>query len=467
MLYSEKKERENRFKLALKVAVPFSLVLIFVGYVLFKGGDFTKDDIALFIILLLCYVYYTVYLIYFGFKKTLIDPITKVFIREEILEKIDKQIKNKENVNIVLISIKNMFDINERYGHKNGDEMLGKFVNEFNDFMENNKIKNLAIGRFTNGNFIFSTNCKNANLYHLLNMFQRKTSNQTINGIELKIEYAVVKSNYDNNLTNIINALFYQVNHKNDDNFDLEDTQIYSFENSILNSINDEKFIIKYQTMKESKGIKKYINLIPKLSIGEQSFIKNRILDVILQNNYEFKYDMSLIKYISKNIYFKDIKDKIFIEIFPTTLRNNQFKNEILKLIDNNLIDPKKIVFEFNEKQICNELKRFSEIIYQFKELEFSFALSQFGGSNASFEYFKYLDIDYIIYDMEFNKNFYNPRMNKIFTNLNKMCNQMEIETIVRFVDKKPFYDDLANSGIDFIQGFCIDKPTNIENLRE
>ena len=47
------------------------------------------------------------------------------------------------------------------------------------------------------------------------------------------------------------------------------------------------------------------------------------------------------------------------------------------------------------------------------------------------------------------------------------MCNQMEIETIVRFVDKKPFYDDLANSGIDFIQGFCIDKPTDIENLRE
>ena len=194
---------------------------------------------------------------------------------------------------------------------------------------------------------------------------------------------------------------------------------------------------------------------------------KYRILDVILQNNYEFKYDLALIKFISKNLYFKDIKGKIFVEIFPTSLRNNQFKNEILKLIDNNLIDPKKIVFEFNEKQICNELKRFHEIVYQFKELGFDFALSQFGGPNASFEYFKHLDIDFIVYDMEFNKNFYDPKVNKIFTNLNEMCKKIGIKTIVRFVDKKAFYDDLANSGIDFIQGFCIDKPTDLENLRE
>ena len=68
MLYSEKKERESRFKLALKVAFPFTLVLIFVAYVLFKESEFTRDDVILFAILLLCYVYYATYLIYMGFK---------------------------------------------------------------------------------------------------------------------------------------------------------------------------------------------------------------------------------------------------------------------------------------------------------------------------------------------------------------------------------------------------------------
>ena len=52
MLYSEKKERSNRFKLALKVAFPFTLVLIFVAYFMFKEGDFTRDDIILFVIVL-------------------------------------------------------------------------------------------------------------------------------------------------------------------------------------------------------------------------------------------------------------------------------------------------------------------------------------------------------------------------------------------------------------------------------
>ena len=468
MLYSEKKERESRFKLALKVAFPFTLVLIFVAYFMFKEGDFTREDVILFVILLLCYVYYATYLIYIGFKKSLIDPVSKVFVRDEILKIIAKDIKKERVNNIVLMRIKNIIDINDRYGYRNGDEMLREFIIEFNKFMESHKFKNLPIGRFINGNFIFAVDCKSANLHHILNMFERKIANQTINNIELKMEYATINADYDKNLNNVINALFYKINHKDDDELDFDQIEIGNFENDILEAINNEKYSIKYQLMKSVNSEDEYLNFIPKIDLKEQGKItKSKIFDMILHNNYDLKYDLNLLKFIAKNVYFKDINGKVFIEIFPTTLRNSDFKKEILKLIDNNLIDPKKIVFEFNEDLIYPEIKRFSEILLQFKELGFSFALSQFGGANASFEYLKHLNVDFVIYDIEFNKNFYEGKTHEIFLNLNKMCKEIAVKTAIRFVDKKPFYEDLKESGIDIVQGFCVEKPVDLENLRE
>ncbi|MBP5778834.1 MAG: GGDEF domain-containing protein, partial [Campylobacter sp.] len=136
MLYSETKERSNRFKLALKVAFPFTLVLIFVAYVLFREKDFTRDDVILFAILVLCYVYYATYLIYMGFSKSLIDPVSKVFVRDEILKIIAKDIKKEKVNNIVLMRKKNIIDINDRYGYQNGDEILRLFIIEFDKFMQ-------------------------------------------------------------------------------------------------------------------------------------------------------------------------------------------------------------------------------------------------------------------------------------------------------------------------------------------
>ena len=468
MLYSEKKERSNRFKLALKVAFPFTLVLIFVAYFMFKEGDFTRDDVILFVILLLCYVYYATYLIYMGFKKSLIDPVSRVFVRDEILKIIAKDIKKEKVNNIVLMRIKNIIDINDRYGYRNGDEILRLFVVEFDKFMQDHKFKDIPIGRFINGNFIFAIDGKRANLHHILNMFERKIANQTINNIELKMEYATINADYDKNLNNVINALFYKINHKDDEELDFDKIEIGTFENDVLEAINNEQYSIKYQLMKSVNGEDEYLNFIPKIDLKEQGKItKSKIIDIILQNNYAVKYDLNLIKYIAKNIYFRDIKGKIFVEIIASTLRNSDFKKEILKLIDNNLIDPKKIVFEFNEELIYPEIKRFSEILLQFKELGFSFGLSQFGGANASFEYLKHLNVDFVIYDIEFNKNFYEEKTHEIFLNLNKMCKEIGVKTAIRFVDKKPFYEDLKESGIDIVQGFCIEKPVDLENLRE
>lgn len=44
----------------------------------------------------------------------------------------------------------------------------------------------------------------------------------------------------------------------------------------------------------------------------------------------------------------------------------------------------------------------------------------------------------------------------------NKNLEILNIKTVIRFVDKIDFLNDLKGSGVDFVQGFCIDKPKKI-----
>ena len=474
ILVSEQKERETRFITALKISVPFTLLLIAFGYTMFKNGEFNSDDVILFSLLLICYVYYVIYQIYFGFKKTLIDPVSHVFVRDEIERIIKKQMKKNKINHVVLLRIKNIADINDRYGYQNGDDILYNFCKEFAKFMSNQGFKNLHIGRFINGHFIFGLNGKMANLTHILKMFEHKISNQSINNIEIKTEFEIMPTSYDKNLSNITNALFFKINHKeveeekSSENIDLNKILLDDFNKDVVDAIDNENFSFKFQYVADKNGVKSHINLIPKLDLRTGDKItKSRIIDVLHFNNYDIKYDIAMIKQISRIIYFKDIEHKIFIEIMPQTLRNAEFRNEILKLIDNNLIDPSKIVLEFNEDKIYSETKRFAEILLKFKELGFSFGLSQFGGANASFEYFKFFDIDFVIYDIEYNKNLGNEKIKNVFMKLNEMCHKSGIKSIIRFVDKPKFQDELYELGVDFVQGFCVGKPEDIINLRK
>lgn len=465
MLFSERKERENRFILSLRIAIPFILVILFFGYFFIMNNKYFKDDIILFTILILCYVYYVVYLLYFAFKKSLIDPVTKTFNRDEIIKIISKMLKKQKTKSIVLLRVKNINDINERYGHKNGDQILKKFIFKFNEFMEKEGFSKLIIGRYAGGNFLFIDDCKIPKLEHILKTFEARMSNEGINNVEINLNFATILTEFGVNLHHIINELFFKINHQEDgyNNILKSDT----INQLVCYAIDKMEFEIKFQTLKSLKNKENLYKIYIKINSKELGTIsKNKVTDIVTKNGYEIKYDIQILKFIAQNIDFMVLKSKILVEILPVSIRNIQFKNELIKLIGDKKIDPEKIIFEFHEKQIYNKIQRFSEIINGLKNIGFSFALNNFLGNNAGMIYFKFLPLDYIIYDIEFNKSYKNDKIFKIFANFNTICKDLGIKSIVRFVDKESFYNELQNSEVDYLQGFYINKQTDIKNFK-
>ncbi|MCZ6104287.1 MAG: EAL domain-containing protein [Campylobacter ureolyticus] len=458
-LFSEEKERSKRFVLSLKIAFPLVLVLIILIFLMFSENNYDWKDTILFVILIVCYVYYVVYFIYFAFQNTTLDQVSNVFNRKEILKLISKELKENSQKNIALVNINNIQDINFRYGYKNGDKLLKEFVLELADFFKKNGYKDIPIGRHSGGNFLFVIDCKTPQLNYYLKTFERKLSNQGINNIEVKIKFATVETNYDKAWENVINYLFSKILYSQNEE-EIEVIKLDALDEFVCHAIDNSKFELKAQTIKSMKNDKDIINLSINLALKDVGNVtKLKVMEIATRNNYEIKYDLKVIEFIANNFNFKKFNSKVMIEISPVSLRNAEFKNEIHRLITNKIIDPNKIIFEIYEKDSYNEMLRFNEIIEQFRGYGFEIAMNQFLGNNASFEYFKYLNFGYLIYDLEVNKKFNEERMRNIFDMINENASKFNLKTIIRFVDKNSFYEKLKETEIDYIQGFCIDKP--------
>jgi len=77
------------------------------------------------------------------------DPLTNIFNRKYLIEKVDNLIKNEQPFSIVFLDLDNFKIINDVLGHKVGDELLKKIAN----WLTNNLRKDDIIARYGGDEF--------------------------------------------------------------------------------------------------------------------------------------------------------------------------------------------------------------------------------------------------------------------------------------------------------------------------
>ena len=454
MLKSELKERSNRFKTALEVSSIFIFSVIILVYIFIKKDqiEFDADDIILITILVLCQVYFTAYKIYQSFQTSVLDQVTKAYNRDEILRLLSKQaskFKGKSGGNMLMLKIENLNDINERYSFVSTDILLKRLVERLEKFLNEKVSKNTLIGRYSNEYFLIFCESKSTELIHLLNVFEKSILSDGIYNIELKIKFDAIDINHSASLKNSVSYLIQKLNESDsEDKVDITD----DLEKDVCNCIDMQRFIFQTQLVKSLRFGQNLKNIIVKVYTDKQGLVSKAKVQNIANKN--------VIKKLSE-LKFKD-EDPIVIEISSVSIRNLKFTNFIKEFVQLGKIDPNRVIFEFSEKLVYDEINRFREILTEYKNLGFRFALNKFGGNNAGFEYFKYLPIDFVIYDIEFNKNIKNDKFKTLFENLNLTAKRVGVKSIVRFVEDDEFYNIAERYQTDFAQGFFIEKPKEI-----
>ncbi|WP_041955766.1 EAL domain-containing protein [Sulfurospirillum arsenophilum] len=466
MLYSEIKERENRFIIALKIAFPL-LLLIGIFFHSSQLFSLTSIDFILLTVLIPVYVYYTVYLIYHGFQTTLIDPITKTFTRAEIISKI-KKIKDRENTNIIFLHVNNLSDINERYGINNGDLVLIRFIQKLEFFLREHHFKNSAIGRYSSDGFLFYLKHPSRELRHLITIFTKSVQNVGIANIEVKVDFSLLSAVYDSNTNNLIERLLMLIEEQKKSQETTPNIKIDQFTSIIHEIIDHDKLVFKYQPSLSLKtGQIEMLEVLTRMeSQTYGSLCKQQIQRIVNHTGYEKVFDEKVFELLVKEIKPLMKKEMLFsVEISPVTLRNLSFKRYLINLFEQEKIDPHQFILEITEQKSHENIHRFKEIIESYQEAGFKIALGNFGGNNCGFEYLKHLPIDLVKFDIEFTKKIDDAKYQKLLLHYIQLIQTLHIQSMVKFVDKEVHFKKMKEIKPDFIQGFCISKPKNLEQI--
>ena len=125
------------------------------------------------------------------------------------------------------------------------------------------------------------------------------------------------------------------------------------------------------------------------------------------------------------------------------------------------IIPATNICFEITETAAIGNLYKATSFIKSLKKLGCKFALDDFGSGLSSFSYLKSLPVDYLKIDGAFVKDIVDDPVDAAMVEaINQVGHIMKISTIAEFVENGEIMDILKNLGVDYAQGYHIDKPS-------
>jgi diguanylate cyclase (GGDEF)-like protein len=135
-------------------------------------------------------------------------------------------------------------------------------------------------------------------------------------------------------------------------------------------------------------------------------------------------------------------------------------KSFIVAEIERSGIDGSRLCFEVTESSAISNLAEALELMRTLKERGCRFALDDFGSGISSFGYLKQLPVDFLKIDGEFVRDMrLDPIDRSMVEAINKVGHSLKICTIAEFVEDAETLEMLGAMGIDFAQGYFIDRP--------
>ena len=159
------------------------------------------------------------------------------------------------------------------------------------------------------------------------------------------------------------------------------------------------------------------------------------------------------------------------INLSGQTLCDPDILNFITAEIGSFNVPGEHICFEITETAVIANLSYAIEFITAMKKIGCKFALDDFGSGLSSFSYLKKLPVDYLKIDGEFVRDILNDPMDRaIVAAINNIGHELGLQTVAEYAENIKIIEILREIGVDYIQGYGIDKPqiwhNNTKHLR-
>jgi diguanylate cyclase (GGDEF)-like protein/PAS domain S-box-containing protein len=173
----------------------------------------------------------------------------------------------------------------------------------------------------------------------------------------------------------------------------------------------------------------------------------------------------NVLKYMAaENKNFSDYS--LAINISGQSINDESFLEFIIGEIVMHNIDASRLCFEITETEAVSNMDHAISFIEVLKEHKCKFSLDDFGTGVSSFEYLKNLPVDYLKIDGAFIKQIDINKVDYAMVRaINEVATVMGMKTIAEFVENEESYNILKEIGIDYAQGYWIQKPDYIAKI--
>ncbi len=186
----------------------------------------------------------------------------------------------------------------------------------------------------------------------------------------------------------------------------------------------------------------------------------NRITDIdVWVCNYVFDW---LEQHASK----LDRISHLAINLSGSSLVNRHFIDDIYQRLSRPDFPADKVCFEITENVAMSNLDSVAHFMTKLKQTGCRFSLDDFGRGTSSYSYLRSLPIDFLKIDGAFVKDIAtNTSDYAVVKSINEIGHVMGKQTVAESVEDEFAYQLLSDIGIDFVQGFGVEKPIPLYKL--
>jgi len=477
-VYALKEDRKKKFYLALRVSLPVIILTGLLAFVVFEERRSFWYDLFILLAGIFASVYFIFFMIFSELREKIIDETTSTFNRKYLTTFLQRYIKPGKSV-LVLISLDNIKEINERYGIENGDRVLKDFAKLLDRFFSKH-FGQVPIGRLQAGDFVLVIDDEEERVKEALERFMKEYDNAFLNNIEIKLfaSYLKVPSKIES-LQSLFDQLYEEIYYcKGKCKTRSKESEIYrkrrenskEFERQIAQSIQERRISLLFQpTLNLHTRRFDMAEILVKLLDSEGHLIHpSQFVPIVNRLGLENEFDLSLTEELLRQITQKDLPLSLLysFNLSPYSVRNRRFTQNFFALFERFAISPSHMVIELFEMGIYKDVGYYKKVLDIYKERGFHIAFDNFGSCNASVEYIKSIEADFIHFDKFFTKHLNNPRYKALLAHWIELFRKLNVKSVVKFIDKEELIPIIEQMGADYIQGYAIAKPMDGENLK-
>jgi diguanylate cyclase (GGDEF)-like protein/PAS domain S-box-containing protein len=152
------------------------------------------------------------------------------------------------------------------------------------------------------------------------------------------------------------------------------------------------------------------------------------------------------------------------INLSAQTLGDDDFLEFVVDVLDHTGVSPERICFEVRESAVVSQLDQAQRFINVLHGIGCRFALDNFGSGIGSFANLKNLSLDYLKIDGTYTRNLETDGVNReMVAAMVKLARTLDFQVVAEQVEDQTAFEALRELGVDFVQGYAVEKPRPLQ----